>query len=313
MQIRTAVEADRSTLAALAGRQQRRPERHITYLGVEPEHIAAEMVEEDDDWTAVSAVAEHDGRIRGWLMGSVDAEMGRVWWFGPFIDAQHDGADDRADDGADGGVDVGAHHVWRGIADALYAHASSLLPDTVDQEELAPDARHVLLADWALDHGFHRDPGSAILGLPRAIAAPTVPDAGIVRPATAQDGRLVELHDELFAGTHTTGQRLLAGADAEHIRLVLEVDHTVVGYVAVEVQPDGGGYIDYLGVDPAHRRRGFGLTLVRAGVGALADRGCERFDLTVREANHGARKLYAALGFVEERVIHPYRKGFELP
>ena len=305
MQVRSAVEADRSTLAALAGPQQRRPERHITYLGVEPEHIAAEMVEEDDDWTAVSAVAEHHGRICGWLMGSVDAEMGRVWWFGPFVDAEHDGADGEAHVGADDG--------WRGIADALYAHASSLLPDSVDQEELAPDARHVLLAGWALDHGFHLDPGSAVLGLERVIAAPAVSDVGIVRPATAQDGRFVELHDELFAGTHTTGEGLLAGADTDHIRLVLEVDHTVVGYVAVEVQPDGGGYIDYLGVDPAHRRRGFGLTLVRAGVGALVDRGCERFGLTVREANPGARALYAALGFVEERVIHPYRKGFELP
>jgi ribosomal protein S18 acetylase RimI-like enzyme len=297
MDIRTAVESDRAALAALAGSQQRHPERHITYLGVEPEHIAAEMVEEDDDWTAVSAVADDGGRIRGWLMGSVDVEMGRVWWFGPFVDTDDTG--------------------WRGVVDGLYAHASSLLPGSVDQEEFAPDSRHALLAQWASDQGFQRDPGSAILGLDHPLDPPAEKPAGIVRPVTEHDRRFVELHDELFAGTHTNGRGLIAATDADHIRLVLEVegpdDVTVVGYVAVDVQPDGGGYVDYLGVDPAHRRHGYGLTLVRAGVEALAERGCERFDLTVREANHGARALYSSLGFVEERVVHPYRKGFELP
>lgn len=299
MHIRTAVEADRSALAALAGLQQRRPDRHITYLGVEPEHISAEMVEEDDDWTAVTAVAEDDDRICGWLMGSVDADMGRVWWFGPFVDI-----DDSDSDSVD---------AWCRVADALYAHASSLLPAGVDQEELAPDSRHAALASWATDHGFHVDPGSAILGLEGPHRPSGAQPGGAVRPATADDDRFVELHDQLFVGTHTTGQKLLEGADDDHVRLVLEVDGTIVGYVAVEVQPDGGGYIDFLGVDPAHRRHGHGLTLVRAGVAALADRGCERFDLTVREANEGARALYASLGFAEERVVHPYRKGFDLP
>jgi ribosomal protein S18 acetylase RimI-like enzyme len=297
MRVRTAVEADRPTLAAIAARQQRLPARHITYLGVEPEHIAAEMVGEDEDWTAVSAVVEDGDRIRAWLMGSVDAEMGRVWWFGPFVDDEAGG---------------GATDDWRGVADVLYGHASSLLPDAVDQEELAPDSRHVELAGWASDHGFHLDPGSAILGLAGVPRSSEVRSAGVIRTATAGDDRFVELHDQLFAGTHTTGRGLLDGADDDHVRLVLVVDGTIVGYVAVEVQPDGGGYIDFLGVDPAHRRHGHGLTLVRAGIAALAGRGCARFDLTVREANLGARALYGSLGFVEERIVHPYRKGFEL-
>jgi GNAT superfamily N-acetyltransferase len=191
--------------------------------------------------------------------------MGRVWWFGPFVDNVTD-------------TD------WRGVVDGLYEHASSLLPESVDQEELAPDSGHALLAEWALGHGFHLDPGSAILGLDHPLDPPDEVGVGTIRPATEHAGRFIELHDELFAGTHTTGRGLLAGVDADHIRLVLEVDGpvgaTVVGYVAVEAQPDGGGYIDFVGVDPAFRRHGYGLTLVRAGVEALAERGCQRFDLT---------------------------------
>ena len=34
--------------------------------------------------------------------------------------------------------------------------------------------------------------------------------------------------------------------------------------------------------------------------------------LTVRENDHGARALYTGLGFEEERVVRPLRKGFTL-
>ena len=82
--------------------------------------------------------------------------------------------------------------------------------------------------------------------------------------------------------------------------------------MAVERQPDGSGYIDFLGVDPRFRRRGLGAELVRAGVAALAELGCTRCSLTVRDDNEAARRLYAGLGFVDERVIVPYRLGFSI-
>ncbi len=42
----------------------------------------------------------------------------------------------------------------------------------------------------------------------------------------------------------------------------------------------------------------------------LAERGATPINLTVRVDNVGARALYASLGFTEERVILPLRKGF---
>jgi GNAT superfamily N-acetyltransferase len=288
MELRRAVEPDRPVLAVLAAGQQRRPERHIAYLGDDADVIAAEMVEEDEDWTAVSAVAEHGGRPIGWLMGSVDPEMGRVWWFGPFADVD----DDR----------------WPSVAGALYEHARRLLPSSVDEEELGPDSRHVALIEWAQARGFDVDPGSAVLTLTGVIEGPSI----AVRPVVPGDADVVRLHDELFPGTHTTGAALMAGADDRHVRLVAEVDGSFVGYVAVELQPDGGGYVDYLGVEPSARRRGYGAELVRAGVAALREIGAGDVHLTVREANEGARALYVGLGFDEQRIIVPLRKGFRL-
>jgi ribosomal-protein-alanine N-acetyltransferase len=225
-------------------------------------------------------------------MGSVDVDMGRVWWFGPFIEGEEDAGE------------------WVVKADALYGAASSMLPDGVDQEEIAVDARFDLLLDWAPTLGFGRDPGSAVLTLDHAIDPSTLATRQIVPSDSATVGAL---HDQLFPGTHTTGDALVVGRDDTHVGLVAESDGAVVGYIAVERQPDGDGYIDYLGVEPAHRRRGAGEQLVRAGVTALAELDCRRVSLTVREDNAGARALYRGLGFVEERVLVPLRKGFSIP
>lgn len=297
MKLRRPADDERHALAEFAAPLQRRPAHHIPYLGLDPLTIAAEMVADVEDWTEASAVAEIDGRIAGWLVGSIDHDMGRVWWFGPFVDVDVD-------------MDADGTRAWRSIADELDTVARAGLTDSVNQEEYAFDARHAAGPAWAADRGFHADPGSAALVLDRVIAPSTLP----IRRVTVDDAATVgRLHDLLFANTHTTGAALVASTDPLKPRLVAERDGEVLGYVAVERQADGGGYIDFLGVDPAHRRQGIGAQLVRAGVTALADLGCERFDLTVRVANDGARALYASLGFVEELVIVPFRRGFTLP
>lgn len=291
MNVRRPIADERRPLAELAARLQVRAEHHVAYLGTDPESIAAEMVEDVDDWTEAAAVAEVDGRRVGWLMGSIDHDMGRVWWFGPFVDT-----DDPA--------------MWRATADRLDAAARAELAEHVTEEEYAFDARHVTAHDWAVARNFLADPGSAVLGLDHPIPPPEIE----VRAATAADAAEVGvLHDALFENTHTRGASIVASADAAHPRLVAERDGELLGYIAVERQADGGGYIDYVGVAPACRRQGIGAQLVRAGVQALAELGCERFHLTVREANAGARALYAGLGFEQERIIRPFRRGFSLP
>lgn len=298
MRLRRAVEADRRTLAVLAADLQARPDRHVTYLGEDARTIAAEMVAEDDDWTEVSAVAELDDgadtTVVGWLMGSVDADMGRVWWFGPFVD------------------DTAAP--WEEVADRLYDFAAGRMPRSLVEEELAPDARFTRLIDWACDRGFDVDPGSAVVTLVGGVTEPSTVDPAIsIRPLAPGDAAAVErLHDELFAGTHTTGASIASEAGDGDVRLVAEIGGRFAGYIAAEHQPDGGGYIDYLGTATEFRRRGVAAGLVRAAVGLLRDQGAGDIHLTVREASDGARALYAGLGFVEERVIVPLRRGFRL-
>ncbi len=287
MDVRFATASDLPSMAQLAASLQGRPERHIPYLSDDAASITAEITELPT-WESVSAVAVSGGEIIGWLVGEIDLEIGRVWWLGPFVNVSE----------------------WAAVAGALLAHAEAALPTEVTQQEFAIDAAFIELAEWSAQHGFHADPGSVALALDGPIEASPI----ATREIRADDVEFVApLHDRLFPNTHYTGRQIVESDDDRHVRLVAEIDGAVVGYVAVEHQADDSGYVDFLGVDDAHRGAGIGGGLVAAGAAVLRERGCGRIHLTVREAHAGARALYARLGFVEELLLVPLRKGFTLP
>lgn len=292
MEIRAARTNERDLLAALAAAMQPRPDRQLTYLSVEADAIAEEL-DELGDWTVTSAVAEIDGEVVGWLVGEIDDEVGRVWWLGPAV--------------ADG-------HDWAAVATALYEVAVTRLPDGIGEEEFAVPETFTDLISWSAGHGFAADPGSLALDLRGDPTTGHVRDDLTIRPIVGDDLGVVDvLHDRLFPDTHWTGRQIVEESEPKHHRLVAELDGTVRGYVAAEVQADGSGYLDYLGVDPDHQSGGAGTALVAAAASALRDAGAGKLHLTVREANTAARRLYARLGFVEDVVLVPLRKGFTLP
>ena len=289
MTVRDALDSDLEALADLAKGLQARPDRHVAYLPTEASAIAAELTGLGS-WTSVSAVIDGPSGPVGWLVGEVDQEMGRVWWWGPMVAGQP----------------------WEEPATQLLEHARARLPDGVDEEEFAVDERFVDLCRWAEATGYDIDPGSAILtrSLDGPVAEPEVP----VRAAAASDSTVLgPLHDQLFPGTHTTGARLFEPAGERLVRLVVELDGQPVGYVAIEHTSDDEAYIDYLGVDPTKRRRGLGAALVSAALVEGRRLGAHQAALTVRRANDGARALYRSLGFTEERILVPVRRGFRLP
>ena len=282
MQIRLADTVDLPPMAEMAVTQQAVASTFIAYLGDTVESIATDVAA-IDHWPERTAVATDGGRVVGWLAGEEDDEMGRVWWWGPFVS-------DRPDRAA--------------VADKLYRLAASAV--TADEEELAPDDRNRWVAECALRWGFHPETASAVL---RYTGSGFDDVAGVSDLGPEHASATAALHDLLFPGTHTPGAMLVS---ADHPRLVLAMDGRVAGYVAVETQSDGSGYVDYLGVDPELRNRGIGRDLVRAATNRLLQLGATSVNLTVREDNVAARRLYAALGFEEERLIRPFRKGFSL-
>lgn len=262
------------------------PAHHVCYLSTDPAAIAAELAGLPGG-AGAALVAVSGGRPVGLLAAEHGAELPRGWWYGPF---------------------VWAGEGWRAVADRLYTSGRRRLPPRVTQEELGPDDRNHRLGSFAHAHGFHAEAASSVLVLDRALPG-SVPDA--VQPATPDDhAELARLHDDLFPASHRPGADLVDPDDPDRVALVIPRAGGLGGYIVVERQADAGGYIDLIGVRPDLRGRGLGRALVLAGVSWLRERGATVVSLTVREDLRAARALYESVGFTEERLVRPWRKGF---
>jgi len=82
--------------------------------------------------------------------------------------------------------------------------------------------------------------------------------------------------------------------------LVAEVEGMVVGFVSLSFSQGLSGVralIGELAVEPAHRRKGIGASLVEAAVRLARRRGCSRLLVDTSRANEPARAFYQSCGF----------------
>ena len=63
------------------------------------------------------------------------------------------------------------------------------------------------------------------------------------------------------------------------------------------------GWLNYVAVDPAHQRRGFGRTMVEEAERRLRAEGCPKINLQVRGSNDSALEFYRALGYSVDEVV----------
>lgn len=83
--------------------------------------------------------------------------------------------------------------------------------------------------------------------------------------------------------------------------LVAEAGDVLVG--ATLVGHDGHrGALYYLAVDPSHRAKGLGRTLVEAAEAWLRAAGISKLNVMIRDDNAGARRFYEVIGFAADPV-----------
>lgn len=63
------------------------------------------------------------------------------------------------------------------------------------------------------------------------------------------------------------------------------------------------GWVNYLAVDPGHRREGLGRQLMVRAEELLLERGCPKLNLQVRAGNEAVLEFYAALGYADDRTV----------
>lgn len=88
------------------------------------------------------------------------------------------------------------------------------------------------------------------------------------------------------------GEWFLVGVQNEQI-----VASVMAGY-------DGHrGWINYLAVDPDHRRAGHGRAIMDHATQVLHDAGCPKINLQIRRDNLQAIAFYESIGFKEDAVV----------
>jgi len=63
------------------------------------------------------------------------------------------------------------------------------------------------------------------------------------------------------------------------------------------------GWINYLAVDPAHRRNGYGRRIMQEVEKRIRARGCPKINLQVRATNDAVIKFYQSLGYADDKVL----------
>ena len=110
-------------------------------------------------------------------------------------------------------------------------------------------------------------------------------ECGLLRPWN-------DPRDEIAGNQKSVSGRLFVAASINEV-----VGSVMVGY-------DGRrGWINYLAVLPTHRRRGLGTMLMATAESYLAEIGCSKVNLQVRESNQGVVAFYAALGYSDDHVM----------
>ena len=292
--VRLAWPGDLGALAAAAVCAQADPDRFIGYVGHDAAAIAADLAEIAGvkHWFEATHVALDDERnVLGWIAAETDTDLGRVWWWGPFL--------------ADGN-----EALRDPISDALFSAGERSLKE-ISEQEFAIDERSAGLERFVERHGFVAHEGSVVLNSGDMLGSAATPTDVVMGLAEEHHDAVAALHDQIFPTARAPGSLLVSQTDERHQCFVAVVNDEVIAYVATIFENDQSLSIDSLGVAVKHRAAGWGRMLVTAAMRARRDEATHAH-LTVRSTNDAARRLYASLGFTEERIVILMRRGFSL-
>ena len=91
-------------------------------------------------------------------------------------------------------------------------------------------------------------------------------------------------------------------ADGEEFFLVAEIGGAIVGS-AMGGYEGHRGWVNYVAVDPDHRRHGIGRCMMEELDRRLAAVGCPKINLQIRASNAAVAEFYRSIGFAQDDVM----------
>jgi ribosomal protein S18 acetylase RimI-like enzyme len=281
--IRIASLRDYPQIAALIVKDSRRPERRCIHS--DPRSSVEEAVTELEHLHAIGellfVITAEPAQNFGCFGAEFDLELRRAWLRGPFVASED--------------LQVWAETARR-LLEALETHLPSEIAtldsfldlDNLWGQQLIQQSGYQRVR---LVHVYQLDPEALLIESP----------ASCVEMQPGHAAAVASLHTQLFPNTYLTAQQITsaasAGGDTTGKLYVYLEDGKVLGYV-YGTENLGEGVVDFLGVDPAARRRGIGRALLSTILCWLrVDQGLDTVTLTVHDEQAHARHLYEQVGF----------------
>ncbi|MCT1556863.1 GNAT family N-acetyltransferase [Helcobacillus massiliensis] len=274
--------SDRAAALRFIASMQADPATATAYVGTLEEGLETELEDLDQDWMDTLRVClDSDGSITGAVLLEWDDEVGMSWIHGPWCTPD----------------------TWDRDAVDLLRAAVEQAP--VGRHEIYADLSNTRLADLAADQGWRGGTAHCVMRISREAAARADESVRPVRPGDLDAVRA--LHEAAFPGTYATARQLVDG-DQGYRTLVADSspgssDGKVIGFITGQ-EDDGDIYLDFLAVDPAHRRQGVARRLIGALAAHLPGKD---MTLTVADTSEAALALYDALGWERTATTRGYR------
>jgi ribosomal protein S18 acetylase RimI-like enzyme len=270
-------------------RLNRQPSHQIGYLGEDPVSVRNDLTDRNAEVADALYVALAGGELAGVMTLDADAEVGRTWIYGPWIE--------RTD------ADAVADALWH----AVLPHAPADAPEL----ELFCSLENGLVRRFAERHRFAVYSEAVLLRLARGDMRPG--DASGVAPlAPADHDAFAVLHDATFPRTFLTSRQIIEriGEDNEHAVFVTHDDAGLTGSIYAELYPESGdANIEFVAVEARARGTGVGTRLVAAALGWIFARAeINEVVLNTQPDNHAALRLYERAGFTRGEAMIAFRR-----
>jgi GNAT superfamily N-acetyltransferase len=231
-------------------------------------------------WCAARA----GGVLVGVAGAEYDATLGRAWLRGPLVAAGHD---------------------YPGVAERLLPALCAQLPATIVVHDAFVCAGCTDAIELFRRQGFSNESTHVEYSVRPPVAEVAVPPGvRLAAPDPRWRAAIGALHESEFRSPHVAATELFEPDAAGHFTRIALVDEVPSGYVRAHFDRQWQeGYVDFIAVSPAARRRGAGRALLQAALQwSFGQAGARAVALTMREDRASAGALYEAAGFQRVRT-----------
>ena len=115
------------------------------------------------------------------------------------------------------------------------------------------------------------------------------------------------LYEESFSGLPWdqpfTSAEVSATLNDANDMLFLTLNGEAIGFAWINLNPNGSGLIEPLGIIPAYQQKGYGRVLLLGAARELISRGAQRVEIGAWRYNQAAVQLYQSLGFRHRKTF----------